>query len=111
MARHGLGRFEQLVLLACLQLGEQAYPVSVMREIEARTGREPAHAAVFMAIKRLEHRGLVTTYLGESTPERGGRPKRRVKVETAAVRQLVEARDEFLSMWRGLESLGDGVSG
>ena len=59
----------------------------------------------------LERRGLVKTYLGEATPERGGRPKRRVKVEKAAVQQLVEARDEFLSMWRGLESLGDGVQG
>ena len=81
MGRRGLGNFEQVVLLACLQLGKEAYPVSVMKEIEARTGHAPAHAAVYMAVKRLEQRGLVETRLGASTPERGGRPKRRVKVK------------------------------
>ena len=111
MGRRGLGSFEQVVLLACLQLGEDAYPVAVMKEIQARTARAPAHAAVYMAIKRLEQRGLVETRLGAPTPERGGRPKRRIAVKPEAVRQLIESRNELLSMWHGLESLEDRAKG
>lgn len=106
MGRKSLGDFEQLVLLACLRLGEGAYTVSVMQEIERRTGRSPSHAAVYVALRRLETRGLVTSELGESTATRGGRPKRFVRVRPEAVAMLEEARDDLLSMWQGLDVAG-----
>lgn len=106
MGRDSLGEFEQLVLLACLQLGDDAYTVSIVDEIARRTGRDPSHSAVYVALRRLEEKGLVRSELGDSTPERGGRPKRFFHAEPEALPALREARDTLLSMWEGLEAAG-----
>ena len=76
MSKVRLGEFEALVLAALLRLGDQAYGVAIRREIEDRTGRSPSIGAVYTTLHRLEGKGLVTSRLGEPTPERGGRAKR-----------------------------------
>lgn len=98
-----LGEFEQIVLLAVLRLGEEAYTVPIIDEIERRTGREVAHAAVYVALRRLEKKGLVRSHLGEPRAERGGRARRYFEVDEAAVAQLRQQRDALLAMWEGLE--------
>jgi DNA-binding PadR family transcriptional regulator len=103
MSRESLGELEQLVLLACLRLGPDAYTYALVDEIARRTGRDPTHATVYVALRRLEKKGLVRSELGEATPERGGRRKRYFHVLPAALPQLREARDALLSMWEGLE--------
>lgn len=103
MGRDSLGEFEQLVLLATLRLGRDAYVVPIIDDITDRTGRNVTHAAVYVALRRLEKRGLVSSRLGESTPERGGKPKRYFDVAPEAVSQLRESRDALLNMWKGLE--------
>ena len=103
MPRGSLGEFEQLVLLACLRLGPDAYAVPVIDEIAARTGREATHAAVYVALRRLEKKGLVRSRMGESVPERGGRSRRHFEVLPTAVEQLRRSRDALLSMWEGVE--------
>ncbi|HSF14877.1 MAG TPA: PadR family transcriptional regulator [Vicinamibacteria bacterium] len=105
MPRDTLGEFEQVVLLACLQLGDGAYTVSVIDEIEARTGRSASHAAVYVALQRLESKGLVRSKLAEATAERGGRAKRFFRVTPQAVERLKQSREILLNMWRGLESI------
>ena len=103
MGRDTLGDFEKLVLLACLRLGSQAYTVAVVDEIKARTGREPSHSAVYVALRRMESKGLVRSTMGAPTAERGGRPKRFFTVEPAARTALRVAREELTSMWDGIE--------
>ncbi|HXV60000.1 MAG TPA: PadR family transcriptional regulator [Vicinamibacteria bacterium] len=105
MPRDTLGEFEQVVLLACLQLGDGAYTVPVIDEIEARTGRSVSHAAVYVALQRLESKGLVRSRLAESTAERGGRAKRYFRVTPRAIERLRQSREILLNMWRGLESI------
>ena len=112
MGREWLGEFEQMVLLACLRLGEGAYTMAVVHEIESITGREASHAAVYVALRRLEKKGMVDSELGEATPERGGRPKRFFRVLPAAMEPLRESRDALLGLWSGLpETLGEGAGG
>jgi DNA-binding PadR family transcriptional regulator len=103
MTKRALGEFEQLVLLAILRVGDGAYTVPVIQEIEDQTGRKTSHAAVYIALKRLEEKGLVTSRLADSTPERGGRGKRIYEVNTATRRVLQKSRDALLRMWDGLE--------
>jgi DNA-binding PadR family transcriptional regulator len=103
MARESLGEFEQLVLLACLHLESNAYAVPIIEELEKRTGRIASHAAVYIALRRLEKKGLVDSYLAESTPERGGRAKRFFRVAPQAIELLRESREALLAMWQGLE--------
>jgi PadR family transcriptional regulator PadR len=104
MAGRSLGEFEQLVLLAILRIGAGAYAVPIIEEIQARTDRDVSHAAVYVALRRLEGKGLVKSRLANPTRERGGRAKRYYEILPEALPQLREYRDALLSMWQGLET-------
>lgn len=101
MAVH-LGEFEQLVLLALLRQGKEAYGVSVRDEIEARTGRETDFGTVYTTLARLEDKGLVNSRLGDPTPERGGRRKKHYAITPAGRHALGNAIQALRSMTRGL---------
>lgn len=106
MSGKSLGEFEQFVLLAVLQLGEEAYSVPIVEEIERRSDRSVTHAAVYVALRRLERKGLVRSWMGDPTPERGGRAKRYFAVERRALPLLEASREALLAMWEGLEVEG-----
>jgi DNA-binding PadR family transcriptional regulator len=97
------GDFEQLVLLAVLRLGDDAYAVPVRREIATRTGRAPARGAVYVTLDRLEEKGYLESRLGDPVPERGGRPRRYYRVRPAGVRALEHSWAMLRRMWDGLE--------
>jgi DNA-binding PadR family transcriptional regulator len=102
MAYQGLGEFEQLVLLAIVHLGGETYGVPIADEIERRTGRKVARAAVYVTLRRLEDKGLVASRMGESTPERGGKGRRYVSLSASGSRALLEAHRVSQEMWRGV---------
>src|SRR5918998_3981168 len=83
-----LGEFEQLILLAILRLRDDAYGVTIRAELADRAGRTVTPGALYTALERLEAKGLVTSRMGDPTPQRGGRAKRYVTV-TAAGRQAL----------------------
>ncbi len=98
-----LGEFEQLILFALLDLRDaQAYGVSVRRSIESRTGRALSSGAVYTALDRLEAHGLVASWIGQPTAERGGRRKRLYKLEPAGREALEKAVRTFEHMSAGL---------
>ena len=103
MTHHSLGEFEQLVLLAIVHLRGEAYGIPIVEEIEQRTGRSVARAAVYVALRRLEEKGFVSSWMGEPTPERGGKGRRYVKLEADGARALREARHVAERMWQGLD--------
>lgn len=105
MAAKSLGEFEQIVLLAVLALGNKSYVVPIMSEILKRTGRKTSHAAVYVALTRLEEKGLVVSHLAEPTAERGGRAKRFFRVLPEAVARLRESQSAMLAMWEGVEEM------
>jgi PadR family transcriptional regulator, regulatory protein PadR len=109
MARTDLGDMEHLVLLAILRLGRDAYGIPILDEVSSRSGRDVSRATVYVALKRLEQKGLVTSRLGESTPERGGRAKRFFKLKPSGLKALRESREMFLGLWRDYESVLDGA--
>jgi PadR family transcriptional regulator PadR len=97
-----LGEFEQVVLLAVLRLGEGAYGVAIRAEIAARTERDPAPGAIYTTLDRLEEKGYVSSRVGESTPERGGRAKRYYRATGAGVAALKRAQRDFARLAEGL---------
>ena len=103
MTRHTLGEFEQLVLLAIVHLRKEAYGIPIVDEIQRRTGREVARAAVYVTLRRLEEKGLISSWLGEPTAERGGKGRRYVAIEPDGLRALRESRQVAEQMWRGLD--------
>jgi DNA-binding PadR family transcriptional regulator len=103
MTREALGEFEHMVLLAILHLGDGTYGVPIVDEIQRRTGRMVAPAAVYVTLRRLEQKGLLTSWMSESTRERGGKARRSVKVTGAGLESLRESRKVLDSMWKGLD--------
>jgi DNA-binding PadR family transcriptional regulator len=100
--RNALGEFEHHVLLAALRLGDGAYTTSIMTELEQRTGREVAAAAVYIALRRMETSGLVRSRL-KSGVELGERRERRyIRVTPEGVTRVREARRRLERLWEGL---------
>ena len=101
--REHLGEFEQIVLLAVLRLGEDAYGVPIRSEIERRTGRSLTVGALYRTLDRLENKGYVNSWFSDPTPERGGRSKRYFKIRPIGLRTLRASREALSAMWEGLE--------
>jgi DNA-binding PadR family transcriptional regulator len=101
-ATPALGEFEQVVLLAILRLDDDAYGVTIRREIAERTEREPAPGALYTTLDRLEEKGLVRSEYGDPTPERGGRAKRYFTVTGQGVRAVARAQRAYQRLLRGL---------
>lgn len=107
MSEHNyLGEFELMLLLTILHLGDEAYGVPLSRELALRRGREISVGSVYAALDRLQAKGLVTSRLGESTPERGGRAKRYFRVSGHGLRTVHETRRVLSRLWKTLPSLG-----
>jgi DNA-binding PadR family transcriptional regulator len=106
MSANSLGELEQIVLLGILRLGQDAYGVTIRREIRKRTGREIAPGALYTTLDRMEQKGLVRSHFGDPTPERGGRAKRFFTVTTAGREAVTHAQQNFHSLLKGLNLLG-----
>jgi len=106
MSRDGLGEFEQLVMLAIVHLSRlgDVYGVPIVEEIERRTGRQVADAAVYVTLRRLEKKGLVSSWKGDPTAERGGKARRCVEVSPAGRKMLRASRSALDRMWQGLDA-------
>lgn len=103
---HSLGEFEQVVLLAILRLGEDAYGVTIRREIAVCTGRDAAPGALYTTLDRLEEKGLVASTMSDPTPARGGRSKRYFTVTGEGMRAVASAQRAYQRLLRGVKLPG-----
>lgn len=102
MTERFLGEFEQMVLMAVLQLGERARAVDLRRHLKERTGRQPSRGALYATLDRLEQKGLLGWVTEESGPARGGIPRRCFRVTD-------DGRDELRRAWQALSNLAEGL--
>jgi PadR family transcriptional regulator PadR len=98
-----LGELEQMVLLAVLRLGDEAYGVEIIQELGAKTRRNISRPSVYLTLGRLERKRLLRSRLGDPTSERGGRAKRYYAVTAPALALLRDSRRAYLNLWSGLE--------
>lgn len=96
--------FELMLLLATLRV-DQTYGVQIAREVERTTGRRVLMGAAYTALDRLEQRGLVSSTLGDPTPERGGRAKRYFEVTPNGLEAVRQTRQALETLWAGLPQL------
>ena len=95
-----------MVLLAIIRVSQgddDVYGVPIVEEIEKRTKRKAARAAVYITLRRLERKGLIASWSSEPTDERGGKARHCVKVTAAGTRALRDARWAMNQMWTGLD--------
>ena len=97
-----LGEFEYLMLTAAARLGDTAYGAAIRQEIEHTTGRRCSIGALYTTLDRLEAKGYVKTWMGDATPQRGGRPKRQVQVTAKGIQAAREFYDAVTRVSRGV---------
>jgi len=100
VTRNALGDLEHQVLIAALRLTGEAYSVSVVQEIDERTGRAVAQSAVFIAMRRLEEKGLLESRIADESDEKA-RVRRYFDLIPAGMAKLREMRQALVSLWDG----------
>ena len=98
-----LGDFEQLIMLGVLRLGDEAYGAAIRQEIHARSGRDVSINAVYTTLDRLEAKGLLRSWVGEPTPQRGGRRRKFYALRPTGLAALRQAYRTLTAMAAGFE--------
>lgn len=102
MKKYQLGEFEEVVMLTVGILYNDAYGVSIKKEIEERLSRKVSVGALQTALKRLEDKGYLKSHEGEATQERAGRPKRYFVITALGKRALEHTRLTREKLWRAM---------
>ncbi len=97
-----LSRAEELLLLSIWRLKEDAYCVPLLQEAQKHTGKKWTLSGIYIPLGRLQRKGFVESFLGDPTPERGGKRKRYYRITKEGFKALKEIREVERSMWEGL---------
>ncbi len=103
-----LGELEQMVLLAILRLGDEAYGGRIRRELVERAERGVARGALYVTIDRLVEKGMLESRMGDSTPGRGGRRRRYLTVTPAGTTAIQRSKRAWIRLWEDLDGLVEG---
>ena len=102
MKQYHLGEFEELVILTIGILNNEAYSVAIKDEIEARISRTVSMGALHTALRRLEDKGYLKSYAGESTAVRAGRPKRYFEITALGMKAMQYTKDIRDELWKSI---------
>ena len=102
MKKYQLGEFEEIVILTIGILYKEAYGVSIRMEIESRLSRNVSMGALHTALVRLEDKGYIKSFNGESTEERAGRPKRYFQITALGKKAMAYSKDTRNELWRAI---------
>ena len=105
MKKYPLGEFEEIVLLTVAVLYKEAYGVSIKSEIETRLSRKVSVGALQVALKRLEDKGYLKSHEGETTAERGGRPKRYFVITAMGKKAMEYTRSIREQLWNAIPGI------
>ena len=97
-----LSRADEILLLAILRLKDNAYGVSIVKEVEQRTGKKLKLGGLWVSLDILAKRGLVGKRLGDPIPKRGGRSKIYYSLTPAGLRALERVNEFNQSLWKGI---------
>jgi DNA-binding PadR family transcriptional regulator len=105
-----LGEFEYLLITAAAGLGHEGYGAAIRQQIETVTGRKCSIGALYITIDRLESKGFLKTWMGDATPQRGGRAKRMVQVTPEGLRAARDFYETVMRASRGASWVAHGWS-
>ncbi len=103
-----LGDFEEVILLLVGILGEEAYAFKIAEEFESQTKRSISIGAIHSTLTRLEHKDFLTSEMGKSTAERGGRRKRIYTITAYGRKVLANAKDFKVALWKQYPDFATG---
>lgn len=105
MTSKHIGELEQMVLLAIVRLGDDAYGMSVLRELQEHADRKVSRGALYLVLERMVTKGYLRTRMGDPHPSRGGRAKRFFELTDLGREVLRVSGRSLLALWEGMEFL------
>ena len=105
-----IGEFEYVLIAAAVRLGDEAYGAAIRAEIASATGRDCSLGALYTTLDRLESKGFLKTWMGEATPQRGGRAKRMVRVTPKGIAAAKGFYESVTRVSQGVSWAGRTVS-
>jgi DNA-binding PadR family transcriptional regulator len=102
MKKYQLGEFEEIVILTIAILNNRAYSVSIKDEIESRLSRTVSFGALHTALKRLEEKGYLKSFAGESTEERAGRPRQYFEITAMGKKAMQHSKETREELWKAI---------
>lgn len=102
MKNYQMGEFEEIVILTVGILNNEAYSVAIKNEIESRLQRSVSMGALHTALNRLEDKGYLKSFAGESTEERAGRPRRYFQITALGKRAMQFAKETRDQLWQAI---------
>jgi PadR family transcriptional regulator, regulatory protein PadR len=102
MKKYQLGEFEEIVMLTIGILYKDAYGVGIKKEIESRLTRDVSMGALHTVLVRLEDKGYIKSWEGETTDERMGRPKKYFQITALGKKAMEYSRDTRNELWRAI---------
>lgn len=100
-----LGEFEHMVMLAVLRLGDDAYGVSIRRELGSRVGRKVTRSTAYITLERLTRKGYLTARMGDASEARGGKSRRYFSLTEAGQEALRTSGRALMQLWNGYEQI------
>jgi PadR family transcriptional regulator PadR len=97
-----LSRSDEIIMLTILRLKENAYGVTIIKEIQERTGKKLSFGSLWVSLDILHKRGFVKKRIADPTPQRGGRSKIYYSLSPKGIRALEDAREFQRSLWEGV---------
>lgn len=98
-----LSSHDEILLLAILRLKDNAYGMTIRREVSKATGKNWSIGAIYDPLYRMEKKGLLESFLSEPTKERGGRSKRIFKISKKGIEALLEHKKTRERLWQGVK--------
>lgn len=109
MKKYQLGEFEEVVMLTVGVLYKEAYGVSIKKEIESRLSRSVSVGALQTALRRLEDKGYLKSFDGESTEERAGRPKKYFQITALGKKAMEHSKETRYELWKAIPKMALNV--
>jgi DNA-binding PadR family transcriptional regulator len=106
MGRDTLGFLEESVMLVVLALGDGAYGVKIRDELSRRTRKDHSLGATYTTLDRLHDKEMLTSWVGDPSPERGGRAKRFYKLTDKGRKLLDERLRARQDLAQGIPAVG-----
>ncbi len=100
-----LSRVEEILLLAIWKLADDAYGISIRKQVEQDTGMEWMSGAIYAPLNRLKKNGYVETIQAHGSTDLGGRPRIYYRLTSLGERKLANIQEVNRSIWTGVPDL------
>jgi len=100
-----ISKAEEMVLLAVWRLGDEAYGVTIRRQILKAAGKDYTYGTLYGLLRQMDRKGYIQKAVAKPLPKRGGRGKSYYKITPSGIRALKESIKLHQLVWKNIDAL------